>query len=162
MHLPRVKFSNWPSQKIPSLWRKSGWEKEKSRNSCHRGEWHCWHPRFRRMSLGWIWVAEFCWYVCPSANSIFDSLIPRAFVKQRALYQEQRCSQPPTHYSGISGNTCNTRPWEGQWVKRKMGLDYFYHNLSIVSQCMCWLNFYLLIPYENSEGNLVFLILSIN
>lgn len=50
-------------------------KRKKAVTAVTEGETHLWHPRFSRMSLGWIWIAEYCWYLCPSANSIFDSLI---------------------------------------------------------------------------------------
>lgn len=86
LYLPWVKFSNWQSQKKYSFWKKSGQGKRKKLGIVViEVEWHLWHLRFSQMSLGWIWIAEYCWYLCPSANSIFDSLIPRAFVKQHHI-----------------------------------------------------------------------------
>lgn len=38
-----------------------------------KGERHRWHSTFHQMSLGWNWAAEHCQYLCPSANSIFES-----------------------------------------------------------------------------------------
>ena len=60
-----LKFSNWPSQKIYSLWKKSGQGKRKNLGIVvTEGEWHLWHSRFSQKSSGWIWIAEHCWYLC--------------------------------------------------------------------------------------------------
>ena len=123
-------------------------------------EWHLWHPIFSWMSLSWIWIAEYCRYLCPSANSIFDSLIPRAFVKQKYRYQEQNYSQPPSHYGGINGNTYNTQQWKGQWVEGKNGVQLRFSQF--IHCLLVYMLAELLLPvsYKISEGNLIFQILS--
>lgn len=107
-----------------------------------KGERHCWHSMFHQMSLGWIWIAEYCQYLCPSVFSIFEFLIPWAFVKQGALCWEQGCSQPPCHYAGMNGKMHKAQQWKGQWIQQRGGgAQPAFHSPSVFFQCMYLLNF---------------------
>lgn len=107
-----------------------------------KGERHRWHSTFHQMLLGQNWIAEHCQYLCPSANSIFESLIPWAFVKQGALCWEQSCSQPPCPYAGMNGKMHKARQWEGQGIQQGGGgAQSAFHSPSVFFQCMYLLNF---------------------
>lgn len=149
LSLPLVKVSNWSSQNIGSIWEKK--LKEFKRGEAlaivMKAEWCLWLPTFHQMLLGCVWIAEYCQYLCPSANSIFDSLIPRAFVKQGVLCWEQSCSQPPCHYTAKNGKTHNVQQWKGQgWKENRARAQFLTVHLVLFSVCTCWVVFiYLLL-----------------
>lgn len=68
----------WPNQITGSIWKtkkqkNEGQKDGKAPTIVAKGERRCWHSTFHQMSLGWNWIAEHCQYLCPSANSIFES-----------------------------------------------------------------------------------------
>lgn len=145
-----VKVSNWPSQSTLSIGKTKNKrpDKGKGTNNCHK-RWMASltfriSPNVIRLDLG-SWIR---WYLHPSTNSIFDSLFPKASVKQGVLCWEQSYSQPPCHYTGMNGKTHEVQHEKagGYNKEERTRARLDFHSPSISFQCMHLLNFiYLLL-----------------